>query len=161
MTTSPRPVWIGLFVTLGLALVGAGPAGATTAFMATIEGSQVVPPNNSSCKGMGTFVLSDDETQLSYDIHFDPWVKDEFISHIHELNPPGTPGEIILVEIAAGPDKVGSVTLEAVDVEALRTGRLFVNVHTTSYRMGEVRGFLLPLTPARAATWGALKSIYR
>lgn len=83
MTTSPRPVWIGLFVALGLALAGAGPAGATTVFMATVD-----------CSSNGD-------------------------------------------------------------------GRLFVNVHTTSYRMGEVRGFLVPLTPARAATWCALKSIDR
>jgi hypothetical protein len=137
------------------------PAGATETYLATIDGNQAIPPNHSSCVGHGTFVLLDDLTTLTYEIHFDPWVNDEFISHIHLKYAPPTPGETILVEIAPGPDKVGEVTLESTDVDALREGRLFVNVHTISYMQGEVRGWILPSTAARPSTWGSLKAQYR
>jgi len=130
-------------------------------YVAVIDGSQAIPPNNSTCVGHGTFVLSADEAHLAYDIRFDPWVDDEFISHIHEVHEPPQTGEQILVEIAQGPDKVGVVDLEPVDVLALRSNRLFVNVHTDSFMQGEVRGWIVPAVAAEPATWGRLKAIYR
>lgn len=162
MPTFPPRAWITALAVASLAtLAMPGGAGATTLFMATIDGAQMDPPNNSTCKGTGTFVLSDDETTLSYDIHFDPWVPDEFVSHIHEQNPSGQPGQFILAEIENGQDKVGVIFLATADVQALREGRLFVMVHATSHPLGEVRGFILPVTPAFGATWGRLKALYR
>jgi hypothetical protein len=160
MIGRPR-LWAIALAIVGVVLTQPVPAGATSLFMATIDGAQMDPPTNSFCKGTGTFVLSDDELSLSYNIHFDPWVRDEFISHIHEQNPPDNPGQFILTEIAAGPDKVGEIKLGAVDVIALREGRLFVQVHTVRYQLGEVRGYILPGTPAFGATWGKLKALYR
>ena len=144
-----------------LALALAVPARAAETYLATIDGSQAVPPNNSACVGHGTFVLSADEAHLSYDIHFDPWVPDEFISHIHEVNAPPLTGEVILTEIELGPDKVGVVDLAPGDVVALRAGRLFVNVHTISYMQGEVRGWIVPGVAVLPQTWGSVKALYR
>jgi hypothetical protein len=149
-----------LIVILLLAFALPARAGGVMDFMATIDGAHAVPPNNSDCKGTGTFVLNAAEDALAYDIQFDPWVPDEFISHIHELNAP-PPGEVILEEIAPGSHKVGSIGLTASDVIALRDGRLFVVVHTTSYMQGEVRGWIVPATAARASTWGGIKAFYR
>jgi hypothetical protein len=149
----------------GLLLLGAlafgVPAAEAESFLAVIDGSQAVPPNNSNCVGHGTFVLSADEVHLAYDIHFDPWVDDEFISHIHEAYAPPATGERILEEIASGPDKVGVIDLAPGDVLALRTSRLFVNVHTIRFMQGEVRGWIVPTVAARPATWGELKATYR
>ena len=142
-------------------LVLARPAAAAESYVAVIDGSQAVPPNNSACVGYGTFVLSADEAHLAYDIHFDHWFDNEFVSHIHEAFAPPQTGERILAEIAAGPDKVGVVDLEPGEVAALRSSRLFVNVHTSSFMQGEVRGWIVPTVAAEAATWGRLKAIYR
>jgi hypothetical protein len=148
-------------ILVGILALGIASAAEAESYVAVIDGSQAVPPNNSECVGHGTFVLSADETQLAYDIHFEHWFEDEFISHIHEAYAPPQTGERILVEIAPGPDKVGVVDLEPGDVIALRTSRLFVNVHTLSFMQGEVRGWIVPTIAAQAATWGRLRAIYR
>ena len=148
------------FLVLGV-LAFAPPALAAETFVAVIDGSQAVPPNSSTCVGHGTFTLSADEAHLAYDIHFEHWVSDEFISHIHYVYEPPLVGEQILVEIAPGPDKVGIVDLSPGEVAALRSSRLFVNVHTTRFMQGEVRGFIVPTVAAEAATWGRLKALYR
>ena len=143
----------------GLAL--GAPALAAETYVAVIDGTQAAPPNGSTCLGHGTFVLSEDEAHLAYEIHFDPWVNDEFISHIHEVYEPPLVGEQILVEIEPGPDKVGVIDLTPGNLASLRSGRLFVNVHTFTYQQGEVRGWIVPTVATRPATWGGLKSMYR
>jgi len=148
------------FLLLG-ALALFAPAATAESFVALINGAQAVPPNNSDCVGHGTFVLSADEAHLAYNIHFDPWVPDEFISHIHEQYEPPLVGEQILVEIAPGADKVGVVDLTPGDVVALRSSRLFVNVHTTRFMQGEVRGWIVPTVAVNATTWGAIRALYR
>jgi len=148
------------FLLLGALALGA-PAARAESYVAVIDGSQAVPPNNSDCVGHGTFELSADEAHLAYNIHFDPWVDDEFISHIHEQNAPPMTGEQILVEIAPGADKIGVVDLLPANVVSLRAGRLFVNVHTTRFMQGEVRGWIVPTVAVKAITWGAVRSLYR
>jgi len=147
-------------ILLGALALGS-PAAAAETYVALVEGAQAVPPNNSSCVGHGTFVVSADEAHLAYNIHFDPWVPDEFISHIHEQYAPPLVGEQILVEIEPGPDKVGVIDLTEGSLVALRASRLFVNVHTLSFMQGEVRGWIVPTVAAKATTWGAIRSIYR
>ncbi len=43
----------------------------------------------------------------------------------------------------------------------IAAGTAYVNVHSTVYAGGEIRGFLIPaLTPTRETTWGRVKSLY-
>jgi hypothetical protein len=51
---------------------------------------------------------------------------------------------------------------EAALVAAMADGKAYVNVHSSSFGGGEIRGFLTPgATPTRAATWGRIKSLFR
>lgn len=130
-------------------------------YQVTVDGSQVTPPTGSQCVGTGTLTLSEDETILSYEIHFTNWVNDEFAAHIHELNFPPQTGEHIVDDIAMGPDKIGSIPLGPGDVVALRAQMMFVMVHTNRLPSGAVKGWILPAVPAFPTTWGEIKSLYR
>jgi len=116
---------------------------------------------NSLCLGMGNLTLSQDETELHYEIHFTNWVDDEFAAHIHVLNFPPQTGEHIIDDIAPGPDKIGSIALGAGDVIALRSQMMFVMVHTLRNRNGEVKGWIVPGVAAKPTTWGSMRALYR
>jgi hypothetical protein len=51
---------------------------------------------------------------------------------------------------------------EAALFAAIAAGKAYFNVHSTSFGGGEIRGFLGDATtPARSASWGRIKSLYR
>jgi hypothetical protein len=44
---------------------------------------------------------------------------------------------------------------------AIAAGKAYLNIHSTVYGGGEIRGFLLPaVTPAGRTTWGRVKALY-
>lgn len=46
---------------------------------------------------------------------------------------------------------------------AIAAGKAYVNLHTTNFPGGEIRGFLIPFdpTPNIQSTWGKMKALYR
>jgi hypothetical protein len=52
---------------------------------------------------------------------------------------------------------------EAALLAGIAAGRAYVNVHSSTFGGGEIRGFLIlgGPTPNRATTWGRVKSLYR
>jgi len=51
---------------------------------------------------------------------------------------------------------------EAALFAAIDAGKAYVNVHTTLYTGGEIRGFLQPMvTPTESSNWGGVKSLFR
>ncbi len=51
---------------------------------------------------------------------------------------------------------------EAALFQAIADGRAYLNIHTSEFPGGEIRGFFQPLspTPTDETTWGRLKSLY-
>lgn len=52
---------------------------------------------------------------------------------------------------------------EAFLVSSIANGQSYLNVHSSTFGGGEIRGFFVPFdpTPTRAGTWGAIKALYR
>jgi len=52
---------------------------------------------------------------------------------------------------------------EAALYQALADGKAYLNIHSTQFPGGEIRGFyqLMAPTPTRQETWGRIKSLYR
>lgn len=58
----------------------------------------------------------------------------------------------------------GSPATAEVDLlQAIADGKAYLNIHSTQFGGGEIRGFLVPTTgtPATPGTWGRIKSSYR
>ncbi len=141
-----------------LALCAATPAGAVTVFGATIDGAQSGTP--SAGTGTGIFILSDDETSLSYEISFSGLLAPETVSHFHKA-PPGVSGGVVK-NLPLGSPKIGvwsasdaTQPLTAQSVADLKAGLLYINIHSSSYPGGEIRGQIVPEPSSLAALAGA------
>lgn len=140
----------------------AAPLAGATEFHAIIDGSQARPPHTSNARGIGRFTLNAAQTELAFDITFDPWVSNEIFSHIHVDSAGNNGADAIVFDLPNGNPKQGVMTIdEPLVLAALLGGHLYVNVHTTAFNQGEIAGPIVAGTPAAARSWGRLKSLYR
>ncbi len=133
-----------------------------TQFQADLSGFQQVPTLFSSGEGTFSARLNPDGTSLTYTLSYTGLVG-AFAAHIH-IGAEGTNGGVIVFLCGGGgkpecPSASGTVTgtITAADVKAvttqgfpagdfaalltsLRAGATYVNVHTTAYPGGEIRG---------------------
>lgn len=162
----PRPRSLPAVLLLALAGLCASAAGAPRAgemeFHALIDGTQARPPNLSNGRGIGRFTLNAAQTELTFDIAFDPWISNERFSHIHVDSAGNNGADAIVFDLPNGNPKQGVMPIEEpLVLQALLDGFLYVNVHTNAFPQGEIAGYLLPGTPAGAESWGRLKALYR
>ena len=123
-----------------------------THFAASLDGGQEVPSTLSSAKGVGIFTLNADETEMAYQITFDllSLTGDFLAAHIHNAQP-GVDGGIVhnlsFVNGTATGVWTSSVSnpqaLTPVNLAELLAGNLYVNVHSTEFTCGEIRGQIL------------------
>jgi len=137
-----------------------GLAGAASAqnYSATLDGLQEVPANASSGSGSGLFSL-DGANVLHYNIVFSGTAT-ETAAHIHGPANVGVNAGVIF-PLPSGSPKIGTVgPLTAVQVGYLNAGLLYVNIHSTAFPGGEIRGQILTTVPAEETSWGAIKGLY-
>jgi hypothetical protein len=123
---------------------------AQSSFEANLDGLQEVPPNASPAFGLGDFSLSGTTfsvTTGSYQDLLDaaPGVNGPVVFSL-TLDSPGTTTGTFS----------GSGTLTAGQIADLNSGNLYVNIHSTVFPGGEIRGQLEPVPePATMALMGA------
>ncbi|MGQ0722141.1 MAG: CHRD domain-containing protein [Candidatus Eiseniibacteriota bacterium] len=148
-------------VVLACALLIAVPAAAQN-YNAIIDGTQEVPPRPSLGTGLGCFVLNPDNT-LSYNVTFGGLLAPETAAHIHGPAAPGVNAGIIF-PFALGSPKVGVFgPLNATQLGYLTGGLLYVNIHTSLYPGGEIRGQILAggcTVSVEGTPWGRVKAQY-
>lgn len=162
-----RPLVLRLPVALMMLALVAGPAAAAsdTNFVAPLNPGEEVAatPVESKATGVATFKLSADGTELSYRL-IAANIENVLMAHIH-CAPAGTNGPVVVWLYPAGPPPslipgrfqgvlatgtitdanvvqgacAGVSTLQDV-LEAMRAGEAYVNVHTSQYPGGEMRG---------------------
>jgi hypothetical protein len=153
-----------LAVVLAVALF-APSAFAQTHFDAVIEGAQEVPPVATPASGYGCFTLNADNT-LDYQISFSGLIGVETGAHIHGPAPAGANGGVQF-PFALGSPKVGTFgPLTAAQAADLSNGLYYVNIHTTAFPGGEIRGQILTsgvpcVVKSEETTWGAVKALYQ
>ena len=140
-----------------MALLLAAPAQALVIDLtADIEGAQEVPPTDSAAFGTGVFEYDDETNVLTWTILFTEalFETSEIMSHIHGPADFGENADI-LIDLGVGQLKQGMATLDAVgacsaDAEAcedqLLAGLWYVNIHSTAFPDGEIRGQIIPAT---------------
>lgn len=109
----------------------------------TLAGSQEVPPVTTSASGTGSIMVGPDGS-VSGSVTTSG--VDATMAHIHEA-PMGQNGPVI-VPFAKTSDNVWSVPagakLTAAQLQSLKSGNLYINVHSAANKGGEIRGQLKP-----------------
>ncbi len=140
---------IGSVLTLAISPV---PARAQEFFIANIDGSQEVPPSGSPATGGAAMVF--DGAQLCYAILYTDFdlLGPETAAHFHS---PAAPGENAPVRFPISPIPspfgspktgcVGAGEFSDDDAANLRAGLFYINIHTSMFPGGEIRGQVVPL----------------
>jgi hypothetical protein len=108
-------------------------------YVANLTGAQETPSNNSAGTGTATLLLSPDETSARVALNFSGLTGAETDAHIHG---PGAAGVVapILFPLPSGNLSDFQISLTTTDVSNLKNGLLYINVHTTNFPNGEIRG---------------------
>jgi uncharacterized protein (DUF1800 family) len=142
----PVKIASGTLASLGPGFVLAGkpqPPASASIFLATLipEGAA-----NTPAAGSSTIVLAPDGLSAKITLNFTNLTTMQTAAHIHGPADPGTSAPA-LYSVPMGSfgdvswiiEPTGGLTV-ADQVDALRTGRLYINVHSVNYPNGEIRG---------------------
>jgi uncharacterized repeat protein (TIGR01451 family) len=110
-----------------------------TLFTATLTGAQETPPNSSTATGTATLLLSPDEKTARVSLNFAGLSSPQNGAHIHG---PGAAGVIapILYPLPSGNLSDFVIALTSTDVQDLKNGLWYINVHSNNFPNGEIRG---------------------
>src|SRR3990167_7635663 len=126
------------------------------AFTSLLNGGQEVPETNSNAFGVAFMTLEKDTGTLYYSITFtdDKLMGTETATHFHG---PANPGESAAVVFTVSPDvsplgspKTGSVgPLTNKQINDLKKGLFYLNIHSSAFPEGEIRGQVIPVLKVR------------
>lgn len=111
-------------------------------FQATLNGSSEVPPNNSTSTGVAT--LTYDTVAKKFDVVVTYTGIAPTAGHIHK-GAPGVAGGVIFgfTDVSKSPFTYSSPVLTNDQKNDLYTGQYYVNLHSTAFPNGEIRGQLV------------------
>jgi len=126
-----------------------GTEGPPINFLAILSSEEQSAPTESPGSGRAEFILDRPTQRLEWAITYAGLTSSATGAHIHGPQTPGGNAGV-LFDLAAGglssPLK-GSVILNDGALEYLLTGRMYVNIHTTKYPPGELRGQIMRQRP--------------
>lgn len=137
------------------------PIPTTNTFGALLNGRNEIPPNTSTANGTLIATLSCDGTRLDFVLRTFGLLPRITAAHFHQGN--STENGPVVKTININPstgDAVGSWTstdpepLTPQLVNRLKTGGLYVNVHTTTFPGGEIRGQVYPIVCNGSNSYG-------
>jgi hypothetical protein len=134
-----RSILLAAAFTAGLASVATA---ATQKYHALLNARSEVPPTTS--KGMGTFSASLDTSSkvLTYSLTFDGLTGPATAAHIHGPAAKGSNAGVVVPLGSGAPVSPvnGTATLTQEQINDMRGGKYYVNVHTEANKGGEIRG---------------------
>jgi len=108
-------------------------------FVANLTGAQETPPNNSTATGRASLVLSPDEKTARVSLTFAGLSSGQTDAHIHGPALPGVSAPPVF-PLPLGQLSDFSITLTPAQVQDLKNGLFYVNVHSSNFPTGEIRG---------------------
>ncbi len=114
--------------------------------LARLTGPVEIPPGDPDGSGLATFIIDPARGQLCFSIVVDDIVLPAIAAHIH-VAPPGVAGPIVVPLTAPDANGASAGCVGGVDSQLLRAikshpRQYYVNVHTTDFPAGAVRGQL-------------------
>jgi hypothetical protein len=146
-------------------LLAAPVAQAATGYSTILSGTNEVPTNPTPATGNAVVVLNNAGTQLAYTVTYSGLVGTLTASHIHKAAA-GVNGGVVFgftppVGTTSGTFS-GTITVTPANVADLNAGLYYVNVHSSVYPGGELRGQLHgDPTATPVGTWGRIKALFR
>jgi glucose/arabinose dehydrogenase len=125
-----------------------------TLYIANLNGAQEVPPNNSTATGTATLLLSPDETSARVSLNFSGLSSPESVAHIHGPGGPGITAPV-LFPLPQGEFSDFEIPLDPTDVQRLKDGLLYANVHSNMFSSGEIRGQFQTSAAANSFQFGS------
>ncbi len=134
---------------LGCLLLAGTSTSADTLFTATLDGLQEVSPNNSPATGFGTVVLNDAMDQITVNLLWSGLTTAATAAHIHGPALPGVNAAVIFPLSGVPAATAGTIpqqifSINAAQITELQEGLYYMNVHTSVFPGGEIRGQLVP-----------------
>jgi hypothetical protein len=123
-------------------LPGAPQAIPPKTFIAALSSSQEVPPTGTTGKGGGVVQLDGSETGAKVGLIFSNLSSSQIDAHIHGPVAVGVNGPVVF-PLPAGTVTDHAISPTAQQVSDLKAGQQYMNVHTTNFNSGEIRGQLL------------------
>ena len=114
---------------------------ASKIFGGTLNGAQETPANNSTGRGVALVELSADETTAKVSVSFSGLGSAQTAAHIHGPGARGVSAPI-LFPLPNGNFNSFQISLTAGQVSDLKSGKLYVNVHSNNLSGGEIRAQL-------------------
>jgi hypothetical protein len=112
-------------------------------FVSNLVGAEEVPATPNTVKGNGGILqLSSDEMSAKVSLLFSGLTGSETDAHVHN-GAPGVNGPIIFPLPLGNPINDSLINPTGVQVAELRAGQHYMNVHSTAFTNGEIRGQLL------------------
>lgn len=108
-------------------------------FTATLTGAQETPPNNSTATGNAMLLLSPDEKTARVSLTFAGLSSGQTDAHIHGPATAGVSAPPVF-PLPLGQLSDFAITLTAAQVQDLKNGLFYVNVHSSNFPAGEIRG---------------------
>ena len=137
-------------LTFATILLAGALAAQATHFTATLTGAQEVPPSGSTTLGQMSMILDTGNSTLAYRVVVGKFATAPTAAHFHRAAA-GVNGPVVIA-ITGGPSIYSGITraLTAAELADLRAGLWYVNVHTSQFPGGEIRGQIsaatLPVT---------------
>lgn len=160
------PATVNITDNLGTTLVTIDLSSLGNTSTATLNGQQEVPSTSSTASGSGTFTIDTQANSLSFNINYTGLTGgQETAAHIHGPAAAGVENTSVF-NLPLGSSKSGTWNYpESLEADIL-AGRTYVNIHTTLFADGEIRGQILPASDIRtmiltagnrtSGIWGAV-----
>jgi uncharacterized repeat protein (TIGR01451 family) len=129
-----------------------------TLFVADLTGSQETPPNNSTATGRATLLLSPDEKTARVSLVFNGLSSVQTDAHIHGPAIPGVSAPPVF-PLPLGQISDFQINLSPAQVQDLKNGLLYINVHSSNLPAGEIRGQFASSLSALSVQFGATSYI--
>lgn len=114
----------------------------TETFKATLNGASEVPPNSSTATGTATLTLNKDTKKFTVHVTYSGMTATA--AHIHK-GAAGVSGDIIFTFPNPGTTTIDytSDVLLATQITDLEANNYYINIHSTAFPNGEIRGQLI------------------
>jgi len=141
-----------VFLSTVLVVAFASAASATEVeYVAKLSGAREVPKTDSKATGLLEASFDSKTKVLTYTLKFDGLSGPATAAHFHGPASPKQNAPVLEPIGDKNPSSPisGTWTLAPDQVKALRTGKVYVNVHTAANPGGEIRGMIMHVAPKR------------